>query len=172
MAWIDNSSLRTYRTCSKYGPHVNHGAAGDATKTAVFILQWLPSKRWNGLSNSIICARMGFKMYYSKTKLKISKTLEVICNGKCIIKSCHINSRIHAQTAARMCSEVAIRKFKGEIRWNWTVFTITTFMKSAIRIFDKEGPLNNPADRDHCLQTFRQFGLLKEIRCRTIMKMQ
>lgn len=32
---------------------------------------------------------------------------------------------------------------------------------SAIRIIDKKGPLNNPADRDHCLQYMVAIGLLK-----------
>ena len=36
--------------------------------------------------------------------------------------------------------------------------TITTH-ESAIRIIDKEGPLNNPADRDHCLQYITAIGL-------------
>ena len=37
--------------------------------------------------------------------------------------------------------------------------TITTH-ESAIRIIDKEGPLHNPADRDHCLQYITAIGLL------------
>ena len=37
---------------------------------------------------------------------------------------------------------------------------ITTH-ESAIRIISKEGDLNNPADRDHCLQYMTAIGLLK-----------
>ncbi len=37
--------------------------------------------------------------------------------------------------------------------------TITTH-ESAIRIIDKTGPLNNPADRDHCLQYMVAVGLI------------
>ena len=33
--------------------------------------------------------------------------------------------------------------------------------ESAIRIISKEGALNNPADRDHCLQYMTAIGLLK-----------
>ena len=33
--------------------------------------------------------------------------------------------------------------------------------ESAIRIISKEGKLNNPADRDHCLQYMTAIGLLK-----------
>ena len=33
--------------------------------------------------------------------------------------------------------------------------------ESAIRIIDKKGPLNNPADRDHCIQYMTAIGLIK-----------
>jgi len=33
--------------------------------------------------------------------------------------------------------------------------------ESAIRIIDKQGPLANPADRDHCIQYMTAVGLLK-----------
>jgi 2-methylcitrate dehydratase len=36
---------------------------------------------------------------------------------------------------------------------------ITTH-EAAIRIIDKKGPLNNPADRDHCLQYMTAIGLI------------
>ncbi|MFT7228931.1 MAG: 2-methylcitrate dehydratase [Methylophilaceae bacterium] len=36
-----------------------------------------------------------------------------------------------------------------------------TTHESAIRIIDKTGPLDNPADRDHCLQHISVTGLLK-----------
>ena len=36
---------------------------------------------------------------------------------------------------------------------------ITTH-ESAIRIIDKKGPLNNPADRDHCIQYMTAIGLI------------
>jgi len=33
--------------------------------------------------------------------------------------------------------------------------------EAAIRIIDKKGPLNNPADRDHCIQYMAAVGLIK-----------
>jgi 2-methylcitrate dehydratase len=33
--------------------------------------------------------------------------------------------------------------------------------ESAIRIIDKKGPLDNPADRDHCIQYMTAIGLIK-----------
>ena len=38
---------------------------------------------------------------------------------------------------------------------------LITTHESAIRIISKEGVLNNPADRDHCLQYMTAIGLLK-----------
>ena len=38
---------------------------------------------------------------------------------------------------------------------------VITTHESAIRIISKEGDLNNPADRDHCIQYMTAIGLLK-----------
>ena len=38
---------------------------------------------------------------------------------------------------------------------------VITTHESAIRIIDKQGPLDNPADRDHCIQYMSAIGLLK-----------
>jgi 2-methylcitrate dehydratase len=38
---------------------------------------------------------------------------------------------------------------------------VITTHESAIRIIDKTGPLDNPADRDHCIQYMSAVGLLK-----------
>jgi len=38
---------------------------------------------------------------------------------------------------------------------------VITTHESAIRIIDKQGALNNPADRDHCIQYIVAIGLLK-----------
>ena len=37
---------------------------------------------------------------------------------------------------------------------------VITTHESAIRIIDKKGPLNNPADRDHCIQYMSAVGLI------------
>jgi 2-methylcitrate dehydratase PrpD len=38
---------------------------------------------------------------------------------------------------------------------------VITTHESAIRIIDKTGPMNNPADRDHCIQYMAAIGLIK-----------
>jgi aconitate hydratase 2/2-methylisocitrate dehydratase/2-methylcitrate dehydratase len=73
-------------------------------------------------------------------------------------------AEFHAQTAV----ECAIQLFPevggkldtlGKIA-NIDKIVITTH-ESAIRIIDKQGPLANPADRDHCIQYMVAIGLLK-----------
>jgi 2-methylcitrate dehydratase len=58
-------------------------------------------------------------------------------------------AEFHSQTAVEcaMALHPQVKHRIGEIK----KITIRTH-ESAIRIIDKKGPLNNPADRDHCIQ--------------------
>jgi 2-methylcitrate dehydratase len=67
-------------------------------------------------------------------------------------------AEFHAQTAVE--AAVALHsKIKDKLDDIKTI-EITTH-ESAIRIISKVGELNNPADRDHCLQYMVAIGLLK-----------
>jgi 2-methylcitrate dehydratase len=67
-------------------------------------------------------------------------------------------AEFHAQTAVecavRLHPEVGPRL--EEVRK-----VVITTHESAIRIIDKKGPLDNPADRDHCIQYMTAIGLMK-----------
>ena len=65
-------------------------------------------------------------------------------------------AEFHAQTAIE-AAIILHNKLKGDIKKIKKV-TIRTH-ESAIRIIDKTGPLNNPADRDHCIQYMVAIGL-------------
>ena len=67
-------------------------------------------------------------------------------------------AEFHAQTAVEAAVKLhdQIRDKIDEIK----SIEITTH-ESAIRIISKVGELNNPADRDHCLQYMVAIGLLK-----------
>ena len=66
-------------------------------------------------------------------------------------------AEFHAQTAV----EAAIQLHPQiKDRFNDIERIELTTHESAIRIIDKKGPLNNPADRDHCLQYMVAIGLL------------
>jgi 2-methylcitrate dehydratase PrpD len=58
-------------------------------------------------------------------------------------------AEFHAQTAVE-CA-VQLHPEVGQRVEDVKKVVITTH-ESAIRIIDKKGPLNNPADRDHCIQ--------------------
>jgi 2-methylcitrate dehydratase len=66
-------------------------------------------------------------------------------------------AEFHAQTAVE-CAMALHPKVKDRID-DVKRITIRTH-ESAIRIIDKQGPLNNPADRDHCIQYMVAVPLL------------
>src|SRR5256885_111177 len=67
-------------------------------------------------------------------------------------------AEFHAQTAVEAAVQLypEVKDRLGEIK----KIEILTH-ESAIRIIDKKGPLNNPADRDHCIQYMVAIGLVK-----------
>jgi 2-methylcitrate dehydratase len=67
-------------------------------------------------------------------------------------------AEFHAQTAVE-CA-VALHASVRDRLEDIEKIVITTH-ESAIRIIDKKGPLNNPADRDHCIQYMTAIGLMK-----------
>ncbi|HNZ57614.1 MAG TPA: 2-methylcitrate dehydratase, partial [Methylophilaceae bacterium] len=73
-------------------------------------------------------------------------------------------AEFHAQTAVecafQLNKEVGSKLQTLEQIAQIDKIVITTH-ESAIRIIDKTGPLDNPADRDHCIQYMAAVGLLK-----------
>ena len=69
-------------------------------------------------------------------------------------------AEFHAQTAAE-CAMQIFREMKktGKTAEDIRKIRIRTH-EAAIRIIDKKGPLNNPADRDHCIQYMVAIPLL------------
>ena len=67
-------------------------------------------------------------------------------------------AEFHAQTAVEAAVKLQ-KKLDGKFDEIEKIKIITH--ESAIRIISKEGALNNPADRDHCLQYMTAIGLLK-----------
>jgi 2-methylcitrate dehydratase len=66
-------------------------------------------------------------------------------------------AEFHAQTAVECAIQLHDRV---KHRLNDIVKVTITTHESAIRIIDKSGPLNNPADRDHCIQYMTAIGLI------------
>ncbi|MFD1415259.1 bifunctional 2-methylcitrate dehydratase/aconitate hydratase [Oceanobacillus jeddahense] len=155
-AWIDNSSLRTYRHFPNTGSRKSW-AAGDATSRAVR-LALMAIKGEMGYQTALSADGWGFQdVLFKEKKLVLSRPLESYVMENVLFKVSY-PAEFHAQTAAeaavQLHPEVVDRI--DEIK----EVTISTH-ESAIRIIDKKGPLHNPADRDHCLQYITAIGLLK-----------
>lgn len=155
-AWIDNSSLRTYRHAPNTGSRKSW-AAGDATSRAVS-LAMMAMKGEMGYPSALSAPEWGFQDVLFKGKaLTISRPLDSYVMENVLFKVSY-PAEFHAQTAA----EAAIRLHPMIINRLDEIAKITiTTHESAIRIIDKKGPLNNPADRDHCIQYITALALLK-----------
>ncbi|MFC2948075.1 bifunctional 2-methylcitrate dehydratase/aconitate hydratase [Virgibacillus sediminis] len=155
-AWIDNSSLRTYRHAPNTGSRKSW-AAGDATSRGVR-LAMMAVKGEMGYATALSAPGWGFEdVLFNKQRLTISQPLDSYVMENVLFKVSY-PAEFHAQTAA----EAAVQ-LSPEVKNRWediSRITITTH-ESAIRIIDKKGPLTNPADRDHCLQYITAVGLLK-----------
>ncbi|WP_110926736.1 bifunctional 2-methylcitrate dehydratase/aconitate hydratase [Bacillus massiliglaciei] len=155
-AWLDNSSLRTYRHAPNTGSRKSW-AAGDATSRGVR-LAMMAVQGEMGYPTALTAPGWGFQDVLFKGKeLVLGRPLDSYVMEHVLFKVSY-PAEFHAQTAAecavRLHPQVADRLDEiAEIK-------ITTH-ESAIRIIDKTGPLHNPADRDHCLQYITAIGLLK-----------
>jgi 2-methylcitrate dehydratase len=155
-AWIDNSSLRTYRHAPNTGSRKSW-AAGDATSRGVY-LAMTALKGEMGYPTALSAPVWGFQdVLFKQKELKLGRDLDSYVMENVLFKVSY-PAEFHAQTAAECAVKLhpQIKDHLGEI----DRITITTH-ESAIRIIDKTGPLNNPADRDHCIQYITAIGLLK-----------
>ncbi|GAQ17289.1 2-methylcitrate dehydratase [Oceanobacillus picturae] len=154
-AWLDNSSLRTYRHAPNTGSRKSW-AAGDATSRGVR-LAMMAMKGEMGYKTALSAPGWGFQdVLFNKQELKINQPLDSYVMENVLFKVSY-PAEFHAQTAA----EAAVQLYP-EVKDRWDEIdqiTISTH-ESAIRIIDKKGPLHNPADRDHCLQYITAIGLL------------
>jgi 2-methylcitrate dehydratase len=154
-AWIDNSSLRTYRHAPNTGSRKSW-AAGDATSRAVR-LALMSLKGEMGYPTALSAPNWGFEdVLFRGQKLKLARPLDSYVMENVLFKISY-PAEFHAQTAVECAIELhpEVKDRLDEIE----KVTITTH-ESAIRIIDKTGPLHNPADRDHCIQYITAVGLI------------
>ncbi len=153
--FIDGHSLRTYRHAPNTGTRKSWAAA-DATSRAVR-LAWLVMQGEMGYPSALTVEKWGFNdivLHHHSLRLPRSFTTYVIEN---ILFKVAYPAEFHAQTAVE-CAISLYPKIKN--RLNSIDKIILTTHESAIRIISKIGKLNNPADRDHCLQYMVALALL------------
>ena len=155
-AWLDGQSLRTYRHAPNAGSRKSW-AAGDATSRAVRLAMITLSGEM-GYPSVLTAKTWGFEdVLFKGESLRIPQNFGSYVMENVLFKI-SFPAEFHAQTAV----EAAVRLHPEIIDRLDEIDKIEiTTHESAIRIISKVGELNNPADRDHCLQYMVAIGLLK-----------
>ncbi|OWT66375.1 bifunctional 2-methylcitrate dehydratase/aconitate hydratase [Candidimonas nitroreducens] len=150
LAWVDGQSLRTYRHAPNTGSRKSW-AAGDATSRAVRLA---------------LMARTGEMGYPSVLTAKTWGFYDVLFKGQPftfqrpygsyvmenVLFKISFPAEFHSQTAVECAMQLHGQlQAAGKSAEDIERITIRTH-EACIRIIDKKGPLNNPADRDHCIQ--------------------
>jgi len=154
-AWLDGGALRTYRHTPNTGSRKSW-AAGDATQRAVQLALWSMNGEM-GYATALTAPKWGFQDVLMHGKaLSLSRPLDSYVISNILFKVSY-PAEFHAQTAA----EAAIALHPQVIKRLNEIQEIRIHtQESAVRIIDKQGPLTNPADRDHCLQYIVAAALL------------
>jgi 2-methylcitrate dehydratase len=146
-AWIDGGALRTYRHAPNTGSRKSW-AAGDACRRAVT------------LALTVLRGEMG---YPSALTAKVWGFYDVLFKGQeftfqrdygsyvmeNVLFKISFPAEFHAQTAVE-CAMQLHTEVQGRLD-DIERITIET-QEAGVRIIDKTGPLDNYADRDHCIQ--------------------
>jgi 2-methylcitrate dehydratase len=150
LAWVDGQSLRTYRHSPNTGSRKSW-AAGDATSRGVRLA---------------LIARTGEMGYPSVLTAPVWGFYDVSFKGKPfafqrpygsyvmenVLFKISFPAEFHSQTAVEAAMTLHARLAQlGRSVEDIRRITIRTH-EAVIRIIDKQGPLDNPADRDHCIQ--------------------
>ncbi|MEQ1774341.1 MAG: bifunctional 2-methylcitrate dehydratase/aconitate hydratase [Burkholderiales bacterium] len=155
-AWIDGQSLRAYRHTPQAGSRKSW-AAGDATSRAVR-LALMAHKGEMGYPSALTAKTWGFyDVQFKGQPFKFTQSYGSYVMENVLFKI-SFPAEFHAQTAVE-CAVTLHSQVKDRLK-DIQKIVITTH-ESAIRIIDKKGPLNNPADRDHCIQYMAAVGLIK-----------
>ena len=155
-AFVDGQSLRTYRHAPNVGPRKSW-AAGDATSRALQLVL-LTLKGQIGYPSAITAPIWGFQDVLFKGKeLRLPQEFGSYVMENVLFKV-SFPAEFHAQTAVEAA---VILHSEVKDRVNDIQKIVISTQESAIRIISKEGQLNNPADRDHCIQYMTAVVLLK-----------
>jgi 2-methylcitrate dehydratase len=147
LAWVDGQSLRTYRHAPNTGSRKSW-AAGDATSRAVR-LALIAKTGEMGYPSVLTAKTWGFyDVLFKGQPFRFERPYGSYVMEHVLFKI-SFPAEFHAQTAVECAMQLhpRVRDRIADVRR----ITIRTH-ESAIRIIDKQGPLANPADRDHCIQ--------------------
>jgi len=146
-AWLDGSSLRTYRHAPNTGSRKSW-AAGDASARGLF-LALTANKGEMGYPSALTAKGWGFQdVSFKGNPIVLSQPLDTYVMENILFKISY-PAEFHAQTAVE-CALALHPQVAGRLDDIERILIET--QESGDRIINKLGALNNPADRDHCIQ--------------------
>jgi 2-methylcitrate dehydratase len=150
LAWVDGQALRTYRHAPNTGSRKSW-AAGDATSRAVR-LALIAKTGEMGYRSVLSAPDWGFyDVLFKGQPFRFQRPYGVYVMENVLFKIA-FPAEFHAQTAVEAAMTIfAAMARAGKSADDISGVTIRTH-EACIRIIDKQGPLANPADRDHCIQ--------------------
>ena len=153
--WIDLGPLRTYRHWPNTGSRKSW-AAGDAASRAVFLA--LQAKKGEmGYPTALTAPKWGFyDRFWNGKPFSFEQSYGSYVMEHVLFKVSY-PAEFHGQTAI----EASIKLHPAVVdRLDEISHVEITTQKAGKEIIDKEGPLQNPADRDHCIQYMTAIGLI------------
>ena len=150
LAWVDGQSLRTYRHFPNAGSRKSW-AAGDATSRAVRLALMAKTGEM-GYPSALTAKTWGFyDVSFKGSAFKFQRPYGTYVMENILFKI-SFPAEFHSQTAVEAAMTLHMAMIAaGKTQADIAKVTIRTH-EACIRIIDKKGPLNNPADRDHCIQ--------------------
>ena len=148
-AWVDGHPLRTYRHAPNTSPRKGW-AGGDACMRAVHLALIVKAGQ-PGLQTALTASRWGFyDVLFTSKPFEFPKNYSSWTIENILFK---VNTAEgHALTAV----EAALKIVEDMKKSNHSIADISHIrvrtQEAAMDIINKQGPLHNPADRDHCMQ--------------------
>lgn len=146
-AWVDGCSLRTYRHAPNTGSRKSW-AAGDATSRAVR-LALIAMTGEMGYPSALSASTWGYyDVLFKGKEFQFQRPYGSYVMENVLFKISY-PAEFHSQTAveAGMTLHPEVKDRIADIDK-----VVIETQEAGVRIIDKTGPLDNPADRDHCLQ--------------------
>jgi 2-methylcitrate dehydratase len=158
LALVDGQSLRTYRHAPNTGSRKSW-AAGDATSRAVRLALMAQAGEM-GYPSALTAKTWGFyDVSFRGQEFKFQRPYGEYVMENVLFKVSY-PAEFHAQTAVEaavsLWQELAARGLNASAIKKIELRT----HEACLRIIDKQGPLANPADRDHCVQYMIAVPLL------------
>ncbi|EYF00173.1 bifunctional 2-methylcitrate dehydratase/aconitate hydratase [Chondromyces apiculatus] len=158
LAWLDGQALRTYRHAPNTGSRKSW-AAGDATARGVR-LALIARTGEMGYPSALTAKTWGFyDVSYRGQPFEFQRPYGAYVMENVLFKV-SFPAEFHAQTAveAAMTLHAELSR-RGKSADDIARISVRTH-EACVRIIDKQGPLANPADRDHCIQYMLAVPLL------------